>query len=129
MIEVDQVIPLLLDACPGFRPAWDQYYTRWYADAPAGAPPSYYSDIGVFNSYLFDSAKTHRTECFPAAFRIIEQLFEDGSKRVQDLAATGILEGLQNRALNAGIDHAIFLPWLGPKTRQEWFALIKGWGD
>jgi hypothetical protein len=32
MIRPDQMIPMLLDACPGFKPIWGEHVAHWKGD-------------------------------------------------------------------------------------------------
>lgn len=124
MITLDEVMPLVLEACPAFVPELDAFYRRY--DIAPESRPFYYIEAGRLNSWLYERMESHETECFPAVFALIERLLAEGTNQVKDLVATGILEGLQNRAMYAHGQngHTIFLPWLSPLTRQEWDALI-----
>lgn len=124
MITLDDVMPLILEACPAFLPELEAYYRRY--DVTLGSRPFYYIEAGRLNSWLYKRLESHEIECFPAVFALIERLLVEGNNQVKDLVATGILEGLQNRAMYAHGQngHTIFLPWLGPLTREEWDNLI-----
>jgi hypothetical protein len=124
LIVESEVIPLLLDACPGFQEAWDGHRAYW-GDEEAGS----FNDIATFAHYLIDLARTGRTECFPPVFAVVERMMAHGDDRVQNMAVVGVLEDLQNIALNTGLDWNLFLPWLGPLSRAAWFDLIKDWDE
>lgn len=124
MITLDEVMSLVLEACPAFVPELEAYYSRY--DVVPGSRPFYYLEAGTLNSWLFERVESGETACFPAVFALIERLLADGTDQVKDLVATGMLEGLQNRAMYAHgrNGHTIFVPWLGPLTRKEWDALL-----
>jgi len=124
MITLDEVMPLLLEACPAFVPELEAYYSRH--DIVPGSRPFYYIEAGRLASWLFALMESNQIECFPIVFGVIERLFAEGNDQVQMLAALGILEGLQNRAgyAHGPLGHTVFLPWLGPLTRKEWDNLI-----
>lgn len=125
MITLDDVMPLVLEACPAFLPVLEAYYSKYHV--VPGSEPFYYIEAAYLTSWLYERLESHEMECFPAMFALIERLLAEGTNQVTDLVATGILEGLQNCANYAacsGNGHSIFFPWLGPLTRKEWDALI-----
>lgn len=124
MITLDEVMPLVLEACPAFVPELEAYYSRY--DVVPGSRPFYYIEAVQLTSWLDKQVESHETACFPAVFALIERLLAEGTNQVKDLVATGVLEGLQNVAYNrrGSNAHAILLPWLGPLTRKEWDNLI-----
>jgi len=126
MLTREGVIPLLLEACPDLQPIWDTYYATNYTSG-LRTERSYHSDILPIIKFLFERARDQETACFPALFAVIERLLNEGDERVADLVVIGILEGVQNLAINRGLGHAVFLPWLGPQTRELWLGLIEYW--
>ena len=125
MITLDDVMPLVLEACPAFLPVLEADYSKYHI--VPGSEPFYYSEAGILSSWLYERLESHETACFPAVFALIERLFAEGNDQVQTLAALGILEVLQNTAnyaAHSGNGHTIFFPWLGPLTRKEWDALF-----
>ena len=91
MIRKEDMIPMLLDACPGFRKRWQEHVIFWNGEA-AGV----YNDIGEFVSYLLESYKQGRTECVQAAFDTLERFLVDGDAETIERAAIGFIEDLQN---------------------------------
>ncbi len=117
------VVILLREACPSFEPFEDEFYVDRTNEE---AEP--YLDVAGFVHHLIDLFDQRRTECFPAAFDVVERLLVEGDDSVRTLAALGLLETLQNNALNRGWDLTMFVHWLGPESRDAWFSLIKYWG-
>ncbi len=128
MVTQDEVMGLLLEACPKFRPRWEDYLVHWYGTRePEELIPM--SDVAQFSSYLVEEAKAGRTTCFAQVFTLMERLLVEGSEDVQYWVTVGCLEDLQNIASNRDIDYKIFEPWLGERTKTEWRGLIDYWGD
>lgn len=117
----------LLATCPEYLPEFEATRKVLYAgQLPEALDP--YFDLGVFTDHLIDLAQHKDTKRFPAVFALIEQLLVEGSSDVRNWVGVGVLEGMQNHLANAGIGYALMEPWLGPKTRKAWDALIEGWG-
>ena len=74
------IIPMLLQACPGFRPQWDAYI------AGREIPLLVYIDIGEFVSYLVDSYKNGELDAIRPAFEILERLLLEGDSETQECA-------------------------------------------
>ena len=91
-IEREQVMPLLLEACPSFSKRWEKYLEN---DTEERLP---YIEVGDFAHHLVDLMEQGETEEFAKVFDAIERLHPEGDEYVQELATTGLLEGIQNVA-------------------------------
>ncbi len=120
---VSDVMPLLLEACPQLRPAWEEHLKWWQGEEERGN----YNDISVLARYLVENAAADRTECFAKVFHVVERMIDEGDDAVRELATVGLIEDIQNIALNTGVDHDLFLPWLGPHGRRGWYDIIRLW--
>jgi len=127
MIHEHMVMVLLSEACPTFELPQD--YSPATGNDEENEEGRLYLDVAEFVYHLLDLFARQRTECFPAAFRVVERLLVEGDEAVQTLAALGVLETLQNIALNRGWDLDMFVHWLGPESRDAWFGLIRDWGS
>jgi len=121
MITKEQVMPLLLDACPSFSKRWEEH-RAFYEDEEL-----LYIDLGEFAHHLVELQKGHRTEEFPAVFRIIERLHLEGDPYVKEAATIGLLEGLQNVSGNHGLEPEDFVRYLGPASAKRWRKLNDFW--
>lgn len=121
MLTREDVIPLFLAACPDLRPDWERECRLWYEEMGIERP-NYHMEITPVNEFLLNRAVAGVTACLPAAFAALERLLAEGDDGAQDLAATGIIEGLQNRVVGDHVDTSLILRWLGPKSRQYWDA-------
>src|SRR4051812_27597048 len=90
MICKEEMIPMLLDACPGFRQRWEEYLARW-----DGEPAGLYNDIGEFVSYLLEIYKDGETDHLQAAFNMLERFLVEGDAATKEYAEIGFIENLQ----------------------------------
>ncbi len=123
-----EAFQLLLDSCPAFRPHFEATRKAFYF---YGEPPDRilpYSDVAWITSFLVDLVQRQETACFSTVFALLERLLITGSDDVQNWVVVGVLEGLQNQVSHTTLTYAVFEPWLGSKTREEWNGLIEAWG-
>ena len=129
MIRQDQVIPLLLDACPKFHPAWQTHLDDWEGFEPeesdedqiqGGNIRGYYNDINAFSWYLTERLRVGIYDEFPAAFAAIEQMMIDGDENVRQLLTIGLFEDLTHD----GETVAQCLRWAGLYTHAGWFWVM-----
>jgi hypothetical protein len=121
MITKNQVMPLLLEACPSFTEKWKEH-RAFYQDEDL-----LYVDLGEFADHLVELHKSNRTGEFPALFEIIEKLHLEGDAYVKEAATIGMLEGLQNVAGNSGVDPEEFSRYLKPESVKGWRRLNDFW--
>ena len=121
MITVSEVMPLLLDSCPGFRPAW-QEHLAWWKGEEAGS----YNDAAEFARYLVESYERAETDEFPAAFATLEKILNEGDEDARGVATVGIIEGIQTVASHS-CGANVFIPWLGETSRVAWSQIEKLW--
>lgn len=122
MIQKSQVIPLLLVSCPGFQPIWDKHRELW-----EGEEAGIYNDLSEFATFIVDSYARQDLEPVAAAFAAIEQLLDEGDEEVRTAASIGFLEDIQNIASHRPFGNAVFLQWLGPKSKGEWVEIEETW--
>ena len=123
MITKEQVMPLLLVACPSFSKRWEEHLA-FYQDQDEQL---LYIDLGEFARHLVELHKAHRVEEFPAVFQAVESLHLEGDHFVKEAATIGLLEGIQNIAGNMGIDPEEFLPYLNAQSLKWWRQLNDFW--
>ncbi len=125
MIEKDQIMSLLLEACPSYRARWAEYIAQ-----PGYERGLVYLDLGDFAHHLVGLFQQGNTVEFSAAFDVIEQLHVEGDSYVREAAIIGALECIQNVAGNSGVDPEQFVPFLGPESAKWWKKLNEFWaGD
>jgi len=121
MITKEQVVPLLLEACPSFTEKWEEY-SAFY-----GNEYLLYIDFGECAHHLVELHKANRTDEFPAVFEVIERLHLEGDAYVKEAATIGMLEGIQNVAGNNGINPEEFCRYLKPESAKWWRQLNEFW--
>lgn len=114
MIFKDQVMPLLIGACPSYNaPAEDQHLLH--------------VALGDFARHLLQLQQQGPTEEFPAVARAIERLHIEGDRYVRKAATIGLLEEIQNVWANNGTDPELFLHHLLPVSARWWRSLNDFW--
>jgi hypothetical protein len=121
MLTQDQIIPFLLERCPEFASAWKEHQNGINADIGP------YIDVASFVRFLVNSYEQGKLELMPQAFKAVEDMFIEGDKTVQELAALGILETLQCSASWKPFGKKAFIPFLGPKSLAAWNELEIIW--
>jgi predicted transcriptional regulator len=122
MITKPQVMPLLIEACPGFQPTWQAHLEWW-----KGEEPGAYNDTAEFARYLVESFESGQTSEFPAAFAAIEKILNEGDQESRDIAGYGVIESLQTIGSNHSCGEDVFIQWLGPTSRRAWAEIEKMW--
>jgi hypothetical protein len=121
LIHGDDVLPLVIEACPSFSPSW--------LGENADASRLGYVDAGDFAHHLVKLATAGRTDTFGKVFTLIERFHVEGDEYVRQLATIGYLEALQNVS-EPSPGQAYWEPYLLPESRRWWDALNAYWaGD
>jgi hypothetical protein len=93
LIHADDVLPLVIEACPSFSPSW---LGENADDSRLG-----YVDAGDFAHHLVKLATAGQTDTFGKVFTLIERFHVEGDEYVRQLATIGYLEDLQNLSMPA----------------------------
>ena len=131
MITPDEVIPLLLAACPSFAFGWETAQIENLDPSEPGGR-LHYLDAGDFVRHIVALKVAEKTEEFPAVFDVIEQLVSEGDPYVKNLGVIGYIEGSQMMTVtSAGLDpKRDFRPWLRSRSQVWWSRLNRAWdGD
>ncbi len=113
-------MPLLLEACPSFRPKWDEHVEDYGEEL-------LYVALGSLARHLLDLYKQQKVDCYSAVARVIEQLETEGDGYVREAATIGLLEGIQNVWGNNNVDPELFFPYLLPQSAKWWRSLNDFW--
>jgi len=124
MISKDQMMDVLLDACPSFRPTWDAFRDDWKTSAN---DLPHYLALADLARHLIGMLERSDTESFAAIFQVVERLQLEGDDYVQEAAVVGLLEDLQNRKLHSTTEPQQFLPFLGMESSKAWDQLYAFW--
>jgi hypothetical protein len=124
MIRKEDIVPLLLDACPGFRSAWKEHVAHWN-----GQSAGIYNDLAEFVHYLIIAFENAEISTVKAAFAVLERLLVDGDAEIQKYAVLGFIETLQSAASHEPYAAGVFVPFLKPHSLREWNAIEHGWQE
>jgi hypothetical protein len=120
VITRDQIIPLLLAACPSFRPVWEEHL----ADCDEEIT---YAVLGDFARHLRHLHHQNQSGVFPAVAQVVERLHVEGDHYVREAATIGLLEAIQNVWGHEGTDPEMFARHLLPVSTKWWQSLIDFW--
>ncbi|MEL6402076.1 MAG: hypothetical protein AAFO87_15725 [Cyanobacteria bacterium J06607_6] len=120
MISKDQMMPLLIEACPSFRLSLDEH-RQYYGEEIT------YAVLGDFARHLLQLHYQPQTDVFSAVAQVIERFYVEGDPYVQEAATIGLLEGIQNVWGNNDTDPELFVPYLLPVSAQWWRSLNDFW--
>jgi hypothetical protein len=122
MITKNDVMPALLEACPGFEAMWAEHL-KWWGDEERGI----YNDTAELATYLVLSYERGNSSEFKAVFDTVERILRDGDEEARGAASVGVLESVQVQASHYTFGPAVFLGWLGPLSRQAWSEIEALW--
>jgi hypothetical protein len=116
------VVPLLLDACPGARTAWDEHRADWDDEEPGA-----FLDMAVFARHVVESAVRGDTDGFHEFFGLVERLLVEGDEEVQGLASVGLIETIQTVSSHYPLPAGFYVPWMGPASQVAWQRIAILW--
>jgi hypothetical protein len=124
-IKKGEMMEVLLEPCPSFRPTWEAFLEEWKDDRVDDLP--LYLALADFARHLIAMLARCETESFPAIFLAIERLICEGEHYVSEAATIGLLEALQNHNLHSTTEPEQFRLYLEPESLQMWNELIIFW--
>ena len=122
LISKREVMPLLLEACPGFEPMWREHLEYWH-----GEEAGIFNDTSEFARYLVESYGRGETAEFEQAFATVERLIREGDDEARGAATVGVIESVQVQSSHHPFGPEPFMHWLGPLSRQAWFEIEELW--
>ncbi len=118
----DQIVPKLLQACPEAKDAWEQHLSFW-----GGEERGLFNDVAVFADHIVEGFTVGDTVEFEAFFLVLEEMIESKDETVRALGVIGLIEGIQNIASHQAHGYSVFVPWLGPRSKEAWAEVEKMW--
>lgn len=131
-IEKDEMMALMLVACPSFQEGWNQFLSEWVDDPDLvgnggdGSLPHYLALSDLAN-HLIAKLEAGDTKEFAAVFKVLEEWIVHGSEYVSEAAVVGLLEDLTNEARYKKTQVSDFVPWMGPITRRWLPEVVDFW--
>ncbi|MGM7636584.1 DUF7674 family protein [Bacillus sp. Hm123] len=124
-ISTNEVMKLLLQACPSYQTRWEEYVKDNYE---TGEEHLLYIDLSDFSAHIIDLYKQNKIDEFPAVFEVIELLHTSGDDYVKEASTIGLLEDMQNQLLTDKIDTSVFKQFLKQDSLKWWNNLNDFWG-
>jgi hypothetical protein len=123
MIAKNDMMRVLLDACPSFAPQWQAFQDEWRSEAD---DLPLYLVLADFARHLIGIVERGDTAGLAAVFKAVERLHVEGDHYVREAATVGLLEDLQNLNLHKNTtEPEQFRPYLGPVSERWWVKLYR----
>ena len=127
MITRDDVMPLLLAACPSFGAVWAELEHDPLVVDDDGTR-LHYLDAARVADHLVELLVRGERDEVAAALGVVERMHREGDEYVRELATIGYLEDLQNVAdRHPGCDRVELERLLGPESLRWWRGLDAFW--
>jgi hypothetical protein len=111
-IERHDLLPLLVQCCPGLRDCLVATADKWLQeDGSIG----YYHISSVLTGLVVERLGQGDYSFADDLFALVERLLVEGSEEVQGIVATGFLEGMAHQAELAP---ELWVPLVGPEARE-----------
>jgi len=125
-IEAPEMVPLLVEASPGFAETWNQFQVEWAGEQL----PPYYSALADFVRHMSHLMASGDEATLLRIFSVIERLHIEGTRYVREAATVGLLEDLQNMNLHdAGTSPKQFERFLLPVSARYWRKVEAFWAE
>jgi hypothetical protein len=120
MIQVQEVMPMLLVACPSFSERWQEHVEEYGNDV-------FYVASGSFAHHIVACYEDGVLSSFAQTAEVIENLCVNGSPQSRELVIVGLLEGIQNVWGNKYDEPNFFEKYLQPESLRCWRELNRFW--
>src|SRR5262245_17847803 len=117
MVSKEEMMPLLVEACPSFEPQWLAFLQHW-RDEIDDLP--HYLALADLARHLILLLEQGDLESLAKTFAVVERLHVEGDSYVREAASIGLLEDLQNTGLHQRTSPIAFRAMLGPESREWW---------
>jgi hypothetical protein len=117
------MIEPMLEACPAFRPAWDEFVEEWKSEPEL---PLYLA-LSELARYLIARLEAQDAATLSRAFAVVERWHLEGDDYVREAAKIGLLEDLQNGNLHDRTAPRQFEPLLLPASLKAWHEVELFW--
>ena len=124
MVGKDEMMGVLLEACPSFEADWQLFLDEWKEqtdDLPL------YLALAAFARHLVGMLERGEPTSFPVIFAAVERLHLEGDDYVKEATTVGLLEDMQNGNLHTSTKPEQFRQFLGPVSEKWWDKLYRFW--
>ena len=121
VIQRQAMMEPMLDACPSFRTAWDEFVEEWKCEPELPV----YLALSELARHLIARLEAQDAATLSRAFAVVERWHLEGDDYVREAATSGLLDGLQNGNLHERTTPRQFEPLLPPATANAWRELTQ----
>ena len=108
------VMPLLVEACPSFRPRWEARLA-W-----SGDESFLHGDVSEFGDHLAHLARQGAVAELPRAFAAVERLLAEGDDDVENEVCVSLLEEFAGHFGSFEAAERTLGPYFGARTAADW---------
>jgi hypothetical protein len=119
-IQKQEVMDLLLKACPSYKSRWEDYMKD--AGYDVGEEQLLYIDFSDFSNHLIELLLENKVDEFPLVFDVVELLHIYGDVLVKQAVTVGLLEDLYWDEKSNSV-----IPFLKPESLRWWNKLKDFW--
>ncbi len=116
MTPLQELLPRLVQCCPGFREMLVRNVDDWLHD---DGSISYFRIVSLLAGFAAGRFNEGDYSFADDLFALVERLMESGSEDVQDVMATGFLEAMHNQTI---LPPELWVPLIGPRAREYLIA-------
>jgi hypothetical protein len=117
------MMDLILEACPSFRPSWDDFLTERSTEEDK---PLYLA-LSSLARHLIELLVSRQETELSRGFAVVERWHIEGDPFVREAATVGLLEDLQNDSLHASTSPQQFEAFLKPESLKWWRKVEAFW--
>jgi len=121
MIVSSDIMPMIVNAAPQFEPELMEFRKSWSDDGPG-----IYNELNEVVSFLICAYNRGDKQC-DRLLVLAERFLTQGDDDVKGITTLGFLETLQNQSSWEPYGSAVFVPSLGPKSKDAWTAIERQW--
>jgi len=125
LIEKHDMMMPILEACPSFRPVWEEFVEEWRSEPEQ---PLYLA-LGGLARHLIAAMSVGDVSTVSLTLAVVERWLLEGDKYVREAATVGLLEDLQNTNLHETTSPSDFEPYLLPKSLKAWKDVGRFWEE
>lgn len=112
----------IFDACPSFKERHVEFVAQWTEGSPSFANVLFELADHIALKELHD----FKTELI-AVLAVVEEIQTNAEKELKDAVNVYLLEELQSRSKENGVDADSYLELLGSHTKKWWNNLTQNW--
>jgi hypothetical protein len=123
MIVRSGMMEPMLEACPSFRPQWEEFLQEWNLE---NDKPLYLA-LSELARHLIAILSARETATLSRVFAVVERWHLEGDAFVREAATVGLLEDLQNENLHGSTTVREFEVFLHPESLKWWGKVDRFW--